>query len=103
MANVSCLAPPNLSQFVHYQDIKKHAKTPFIHLFQATEEDSGTETDDETGGPDEGKTRSSLLCLSKKYFTTRTFDREIQTDRLCHANVTDFLLAHCTRGLRLQL
>ena len=32
----------------------------FAFVFKASEEDSGTETDDETGGPDEGKKKSLL-------------------------------------------
>ena len=29
-----------------------------LFIFKAAEEDSGTETDDETGGPDEGKEKT---------------------------------------------
>ena len=40
----------------------------FVFFIKAAEEDSGTETDDETGGPDEGKTNIFFVYLFGKMF-----------------------------------
>ena len=48
--------------------LKQNYKFPFVFFLKAAEEDSGTETDDETGGPDEGKPKQNFLFTSSDKF-----------------------------------
>ena len=54
----------------------------FVFFIKAAEEDSGTETDDETGGPDEGKTNIFFVYLFGKMFKIISTD-SVRSSRSC--------------------
>ena len=49
--------------------MKSQSVNKFHFFLKAAEEDSGTETDDETGGPDEGKTKKTFFPNFRQVLT----------------------------------
>lgn len=83
------------SQLLQFVQRQRSSRT-YYTFFQAADEDSGTETDDETGGPDEGKASFFMhIYLHRKY------DDHYQSRKwmmITHVKCTILLIFCCTKA-----
>ena len=72
--------------------MKSQSVNKFHFFLKAAEEDSGTETDDETGGPDEGKTKKTFFPNFRQVLTNRGVARSWEIEKIKSSPVILYLI-----------